>query len=502
MVKIRKDSPFIREDYTETTLEQGWEVIKKLAVDKYSLTFYEPNFEIVGFEDMLHIYTGSIPIIYDHWSFGKNYIEMHKRYMNDRMGLAYEVVFNTNPALCYLLEHNSPTMQALVQAHAAIGHTSFFKNNVFFKEHTNANSIIPFLKNAKQFFKECEESYGEKEVEKILDACHALQLYAIDRRPARQKTIKEKEAIRVQRAVDRDKDYDVSVETMSVKDDTLLISGPKRLREENILKFIGKFSPSLKSWQRQVIDIYCQIQQYFYPQMLTKLMNEGFASFWHHTLMIDLADLGYLEAGQSIEFLHSHCSVLHQPDFDDQRGYGGINPYKLGFEMFKDIKRICESPTEEDKEWFPGIAGTDWVEAVKFAAYNFKDESFILQYLSPKLIRDFKLFCINDNAAEEDYLVTDIHDDEGYKTIRSKLAKAYNFGNNIPDIYVEGWDAKKKRTLYLVFQEKDGVELDQGSEDKMPSSYATLLLIKSLWNFPIKFKWKKEDGEESEYVEK
>jgi stage V sporulation protein R len=492
MSKLIKNSPFIRDDWTADSLESGWQVIANLAKTKYKLDWYDPNFEVVNFEDMLHIYTGSLPVMYSHWSFGRQYIEMHKQYLNDRMGTAYEVVFNTNPSLCYLLEHNSPTMQALVQCHASVGHSSFFKNNIYFKEHTNAGSILPFLKNMKLFIEDCEQQHGAKEVEILLDMCHALSLYAIDRRPLHKKTNKEKAKIALERSLNKDRDYDLTLE-LGKKDETTT-TGNGRLREENILKFIGKFSPALKQWQRDIIDIYCKIQQYLYPQMLTKLMNEGFASFWHHTLMTDLGELGYLEAGQSIEFLHSHCSVLKQYDFDSKY-YSGVNPYKLGYEMFKDIRRICENPTEEDKEWFPALIGKDWVEEVKFAAYNFKDESFIQQYLSPKLMRDLKLFVLNDDENNEDYQVSAIHDDEGYKEIRSKLAKNYLFGNHIPDIYVEGWDVKKRRTLYLVVQEHNGREL-QGNDDGTSQSEATLDMISKYWPFPISIKYIRTDGEE------
>jgi spore cortex formation protein SpoVR/YcgB (stage V sporulation) len=144
MTKKKLLNPFILDDWTSDSLEVSWNIISNLATEKYQLTYYKPSFEVVNFEDMLHIYTGSLPIMYSHWSFGKSYMELHKRYMADRMGVAYEVIFNTNPALCYLLEHNSPTMQGLVLSHAAIGHSSFFRNNVLFKEMTNASTIIPF----------------------------------------------------------------------------------------------------------------------------------------------------------------------------------------------------------------------------------------------------------------------------------------------------------------------------------------------------------------------
>lgn len=480
-------NPFEQDDWSEESLDSTWQIVKDIAEKEYGLTYYSPNFEVVSFEDMLHIYTGSLPIIYDHWSFGKKYVQLHKQYMADRMGVAYEVVFNTDPALCYLLEHNSPTMQGLVMAHAAIGHSSFFRNNELFKELTNAATIIPFLKNSKKFIAECEDKYGQDQVEYLLDCCHSLSMHSIDRRPVVTKTQKQKDAQRVQRAINKDTEYDTAVDTIPINDPTESTQKSYRLREENILKFIGKFSPGLKQWQRQIIEIYCQIQQYLYPQMQTKMMNEGFASFWHHTIMYNLGDKGLIPPGSMIEFMHSHCSVLKQSDFDE-RGYYGINPYKLGFEIYKDIQRICTEPTEEDKEWFPDLIGKNWIEEVKFAAYNFKDSSFILQYLSPKLIRDFKLFVINDNDEAFNLEVSDIHDDEGYREIRRKLAAAYDINEHIPDLYIEGWDAKRSRTLYLVFKERDGVELD------MESGELVALHIKEMWPFPITFKYVHTDG--------
>lgn len=125
-------------------------------------------------------------------------------------------------------------------------------------------------------------------------------------------------------------------------------------------------------------------------------MNEGWATFWHYTILNHLYDEGLLSDKFMLEFLHSHTSVVAQPPYNS-RYFSGINPYALGFAMFRDIKRICEEPTEEDKEWFPELAGANWLDALHFAMRNFKDESFISQYLSPKLIRDFKFFAICDD---------------------------------------------------------------------------------------------------------
>jgi stage V sporulation protein R len=134
------------------------------------------------------------------------------------------------------------------------------------------------------------------------------------------------------------------------------------------------------------VRIVRKIAQYFYPQRQTQVMNEGWATFWHHALLNTLYDEGHLTDGVMIEWLKSHTNVIFQPPVGHP-AYGGINPYALGFAMYTDLRRICEHPTDEDREWFPQLAGTPWLPALHHAMRNFKDESFIGQYLSPKVIR-------------------------------------------------------------------------------------------------------------------
>ena len=150
------------------------------------------------------------------------------------------------------------------------------------------------------------------------------------------------------------------------------------------------------------------LAQYFYPQKQTKGMNEGCATFVHYYIINALYDQGRISDGTMLEILHSHSNVVFQPEYSDQR-FSGINPYALGFAMMQDIQRMCLEPTDEDREWFPDIAGSDWLSTLKFAMNSFKDESFILQYLSPKVMRDFRMFAIADDSAESHVEVAAIH---------------------------------------------------------------------------------------------
>ena len=149
-----------------------------------------------------------------------------------------------------------------------------------------------------------------------------------------------------------------------------------------------------------------------------------------------------------IEWLKSHTNVIYQPPVG-HRAYSGINPYALGFAMYTDIKRICEEPTAEDREWFPDLAGTPWLPALHEAMRNFKDESFIGQYLSPKLIRDFRLFSILDEESSEHLSVAAIHDTSGYRHVREALSRQYDLGAREPDIQVWNVNLRGDRSLTL-----------------------------------------------------
>jgi spore cortex formation protein SpoVR/YcgB (stage V sporulation) len=393
-----------------------------------------------------------IPLGYHHWSYGKQFLNIEQNNSRGQMGLAYEIVINSNPCIAYLMEENTMTMQALVIAHACYGHNSFFKGNYLFKTWTDADSIIDYLLFAKNYIAKCEERHGIDEVEAILDSCHALMNYGVDRykRPypisaAEERLRQEEREAYMQRQIN---DLWRTIPTQHHDEDPHARPRFPSEPQENLLYFIEKNAPLLEPWQREIVRIVRKVAQYFYPQRQTQVMNEGWATFWHYTLLNTLYDRGYVTDGFMLEFLQSHSSVVFQPSYDSPH-FSGINPYTLGFSMMTDIRRICEKPTDEDREWFPEIAGSNWVETLHFAMRNFKDESFILQYLSPKVMRDLKLFCIMDDDKEQDITVSAIHDDRGYQAVREALAGQYNLGNREPNIQVSSVDVRGDRSLTL-----------------------------------------------------
>ena len=171
--------------------------------------------------------------------------------------------------------------------------------------------------------------------------------------------------------------------------------------------------------------------------------------------------------------------MVFQPEFNDPR-YNGINPYALGFAMMSDIRRIAENPTDEDRDWFPAIAGSgDWVAALQDAWANYRDESFIEQFLSPKLMREFRLFALFDKAEEDSYKVSAIHNEGGYRKVRSLLARQYDVGTAEPNIQVVGAALKGDRTLFLTHRINRGIPLHHGTKELVVTH------IERLWGHDV-----------------
>lgn len=475
-------------DWTFDLLNDYQREIERVA-KFYKLDYYPNQIEIITAEQMMDAYSSvGMPIGYNHWSYGKKFIQTEQNYKRGYMGLAYEIVINSNPCISYLMEENTITMQALVMAHACYGHNSFFKNNYLFKTWTDASSIIDYLVFAKKYISDCEERYGLDAVEDILDSCHALMNYGVDRYKRPQKISLDEEQRRQQ---DREKYLQSQVnqlwrtipnkEALNLPQEVHYPAEP----QENILYFIEKNAPLLKPWQREIIRIVRKISQYFYPQKQTQVMNEGWATFWHYTILQHLYSEGLVSDKFMLEVLHSHTNVVYQPPYNSKY-YSGINPYALGFAMFTDLRRICEQPTDEDKEWFPDIAGSNWVETLHFAMQNFKDESFISQYLSPKIIRDFHLFAIVDDDKESSLEVAAIHNAEGYQKIRQMLSAQYNLSNIEPNIQVYNVDVTGDRSLTLRFVPNNRVPLADSYKD-------VLRHLHRLWGFTVRLEQENAD---------
>ncbi|TJZ72852.1 SpoVR family protein [Chitiniphilus eburneus] len=478
-------------EWTFELIQRYYDEIARIAAD-FGLDTYPNQLEIISAEQMMDAYASvGMPVMYHHWSYGKHFLATQKHYQRGAMGLAYEIVINSNPCIAYLMEENTMTMQALVIAHAAFGHNSFFKGNYLFRTWTEADAIIDYLVFAKHYIAECEARHGEDKVEELLDSCHALMNYGVDRYKRPQKLSLAQERARL---VEREEYQQSQVNTLWRTIPRLMEEREQAQQtprfpdepQENLLYFIEKFAPLLEPWQRELVRIVRKVAQYFYPQRQTQVMNEGWATFWHYTLMNRLYDEGLLTDAAMFEFLHSHTNVVAQPGVDSPY-FNGINPYALGFAMYRDIQRICTEPTEEDRQWFPQLAGTDWREALDFAMRNFKDESFIAQYLSPKLIRDFHLFSVLDDDQNARLKVSAIHDEAGYAEIRRKLAEQYNLAAREPNIQVYEVNTRTDRALTLRHYQHQRRPLAN-------SVHEVLKHVARLWGFTVKLESVDDEG--------
>ncbi|MBC8427369.1 MAG: SpoVR family protein [Proteobacteria bacterium] len=206
----------------------------------------------------------------------------------------------------------------------------------------------------------------------------------------------------------------------------------------------------------------------------TRVSNEGFATFIHYEIIYKMFNLGYLTDGFMQNFLELHTNVVWQPD----KSY--LNPYYLGFNIYQDIKRICLNPTEEDKEWFPHLIGKDWKKEIIFAMQNFKDESFIMQYLSPTVIRKMRLFNVLDDSQLSDYHITYISNEDGYKGIRRILSQEYNRAYQIPDVQVTKANINGDRKLTLTYYPVNNIPLDNDDLEAVEEH------LDFLWGFDTK----------------
>lgn len=473
-------------DWNFDTIQRIYDTVEDVAMKELALDTYPNQIEVITAEQMLDAYSSTgMPLFYHHWSFGKQFVVNEMMYRKGMRGLAYELVINSNPCISYIMEENSATMQTLVIAHAAFGHNHFFKNNYLFRQWTDADGIRDYLEFAKAYISRCEERYGQLEVERLLDAAHALMRQGVHRYPrAKARDLQAEMQREADRHAHREQVYNDLWRTLPKGAERKPEPGAARrdllqLPQENILYFLEKSAPRLAPWQREILRITRLLAQYFYPQTQTKVMNEGTACYVHYRIMTALHQAGHITDGAFMEFLQSHTNVVNQPMYDSGH-YGGFNPYWVGYNMMEDIARICVSPTDEDRHWFPDFAGGGDVEGtLKHVWANYRDESFISQFLSPRLIRQWRLFHLSDREKESSLKVADIHDERGYREIRRILARQYDLSWQEPDIQIVDVDLAGDRKLMVEHFVTDGVLLAESD------TTSVLQHLANLWGYEV-----------------
>lgn len=466
-------------DYSMNELKQWNERIEEL-IHQEKLHCYEQEFELVSYEEMTayEAYSG-MPSHYPHWSFGKAYERIRTFNKYNVSGLPYEMVINSNPCIAYLMKDNSLLLQIMTMAHV-YAHNDFFRNNRLFAEGTNAGYTVEMFKNHAARIREyiSDPSIGYARVERVLNAAHALRYQCARTIGARRLGYEETKRRLFEQSCRADKEkaagimagtgstcgnnaggcnntgggssaYGGSTGKAGTKSQWLDIErveqGLKRIPpepEEDVLFFLVNYA-KLSDWEKDVIDIVREETLYFIPQIETKIMNEGWASYWHYTLLSKLK----LPQQLHFEFLRRHNQVVKPFE-------GRINPYFLGVKIFEDIRQ--KNPNEPNK-----IFEVREIE---------RDESFIRRYLTKELCCELKLYEYVKEGNE--YIVTEIADDEGWDKIRDTIASNTGLGG-APVIRITDWN-QKDNTLLLE-------HIYDGRELEMQHTNETLKHLVDLW---------------------
>lgn len=438
-------------DYTIEDLKIWNERIEKKVIE-YGLDIYPQEYEMIGFNDMIgyESYVG-IPSRYPHWSFGKSYEKNKILYSLNLTGLPYEMVINSDPCLAYLMKDNTLLLQVLTMAHV-YGHNDFFKNNRLFKEGTKAKYTLEMFNLDSKIIRSYidDPSIGYEKVERILDAAHAIK-YQVGR------TIGVKELSNDEIKESMIKDYESKKENRSFLDYNQEIKLPDLDKiplepVDDIMGFIIEYG-SLKEWEKTILRIVKREAEYFLPQIETKIMNEGWASYTHYNILkqLDLPQELYLE------FIKRHNDVIAP-------AIGGLNPYYIGFKVFEDIEKKY------------GKEKIFEVRAIE------RDASFLRRYLTKELCEELNLFEYNQRTF--DTIIEEISDEDGWKKIRDTLSYTCGMGG-IPYVRVADFN-KNDRTLTLE-NVYDGRTLD------LSYAKATIQYIQELWGYDVKLITKGSD---------
>jgi len=435
-----------------------WDNRIREKAEGFGLSWFPQEFEICDHVGMLgYMAYSGMPSHYPHWSYGKSYEKLKTLYDYGVSGLPYEMVINSNPAIAYLMRDNTLLLQILTIAHV-YGHNYFFKNNFTFKSTRAELTIERFKAHAMRVRRYMEDpSIGIEKVERILDAGHALA-FQCRRNLAIRKVGREEQLERAMEAAQPRQDPFSRLHARQEYHTPETNKVPLE-PDEDLLLFIRDHNPFLQDWEQDLLTIVDEETKYFMPMMETKIMNEGWASYWHKKIVESLD----LEQGLHLEFIVRHNQVLRPSP-------GQINPYHLGFKIWEDIYRRHTEPTPEEieRDGQPVKNGTDKIFEAREVE---RDSSFLRRYLTEDLMRELDMF---QYEARGDELVIDkVSDEEGWKTVKETLIKNVGTGS-IPVIKVEDADFGHNRTLYLTHQH-DGRDLQLEYAEK------TISYVYRLW---------------------
>lgn len=417
-------------------LQRAIDEITEIA-EGFGLDFYPMRYEICPAEIIYTFGAYGMPTRFSHWSFGKQF---HKMKLHYDLGLSkiYELVINSNPCYAFLLDNNTLVQNKLIVAHV-LAHCDFFKNNCRFQN--TKRDMVESMSAAAERIKEYEHIHGTKEVESFLDAVLAIQEH-IDPSLVRSKLSwnmddEESEDDKPKRQTPYDDLWGMDEPKTREKKKTVKQFPPKP--EKDLLLFIEAHSRELEPWQRDVLTMLREEMLYFWPQLETKIMNEGWASYWHQRIMRELD----LDSSESIEFAKLNAGVV-------QPSKTGINPYYLGLKIFEDIEERYNNPCKELKK--AGVTEGSGRSKMFEVREIESDISFIRNYLTKDLVMREDLYLFQKQG--RDYKVID----KEWKAVRDQLV-SMRVNGGFPYLTVIDGDYLKNNELYIKHW-YEGIELD------------------------------------------
>lgn len=402
---------------------------------EYGLDWYEISYEICDYYEMIgHMSYHGMPSHYNHWSFGKSFERTNQMYNLGLSGLPYELIINSDPSIAYLMRQNPLYLQILIMAHC-VGHSDFFKNNRCFKD-TGAETVVSKFRNARNRIQNYSENMniGVEKVENFLDALHSIS-FQTDRYNLPRLSRSE-----IKRRAVNDFNNSTTKDFRSAERLNSKLIQP----DHDLLAFLLEYG-NYEDWQLDLINIVREQSQYFIPQIKTKILNEGWASFWHYKILHDLK----LPQGYHLPFLKMHNAVVCPH-------IGGINPYHVGFYLFQKIEKSV---------------GLDECFLIR---ETHDDIAALRKYFDEEDFRELNFFTYGKR--KNGTYIEEVSDHDDWRTVRNELIR--NVGiNTIPQIYV---DSLEDNGDLVLKHDHDGRDLDLEYADNV------IKHVRNIWPNEVK----------------
>lgn len=456
-----------------------WEIAKDKGLDPYPVQFH-----MVPANIMYEFGAYGLPGRFSHWTHGKAFRDMKTMY-DYGLSKIYELVINTNPAHAFLMENNELLQNKLVVAHV-LGHVDFFKHNAAFQG-TNRGMLDSTSLHASRM-RQYEYKHGKNEMETLLDSILSVE-WNIDKGSwLKDKYLETNQVVESQKKAEvrrsaYDDLLDLGVKKEAPKEESIAIPLEE---EEDLLGFVATHSHHLKDWQKDVVRMIRDEAVYFLPQMMTKIMNEGWAAFWHVNIMREMGDRDHITTKDMIDFSNMNSGLLTP-------GGRSLNPYLVGFKIFEDRDKKFRGeykPKNQNKKnwWGKEDDPKDYVGNPSYDIFQIRestptDQSFLRNYLTPELVEELDLFTYKHEEGQ--WIISEKDPNE---VINNLVNSMTNFGQPVIKVAVGGGDYMRNGELYLKHIRDDTRVLEMNYAKK------TLQSLQKLWGRSVHLETENDEG--------